>query len=407
MILWDRPPLGLAPLAAEVQAELCIVGGGFLGLSTALHAAEAGVRVVLLEAHRIAHGASGRNAGFVVPNFAKVPAETLTGTRLLRMAAGSADLVFSLVARHGIEGARQGGWLNPSHSESALARARAQVAAWGALGRPVEELTAPQIEALTGLGGWLGGWIDRSGGVLDPVAYAQGLARAASHAGAACHEETPALTLTPEGAGWRVGTPSGAVHATRVLLATNAHAGALVPGLAQSVIPLRVFQVASEPVATAFPQGLALSDSRRNLFTLRRAGDRLITGGMHVLPFPDRRVPARILARLSRAIGQRLTLSHAWSGWAAVTPDFLPRVIEPAPGLLAAFACNGRGVAMTTAAGVELAAWAAGRPSDDLALPRQTLKPLPLPALARLAPNALLPWSMLRDRLEAAPPHPL
>lgn len=424
--LWHQTAAPLAPFprfSGRAGADLAIVGGGFSGLSTALHAAQAGLTVVLLEANRIAWGASGRNAGFVVPNFAKADPDGIRATlgpdrgdRLVRMAAGSADLVFGLIRQHAIAcDAAQAGWIQPSHSEAAFARARQRVAQWQREGRPVELLDAATIAQLTGIPGWRGGWIDRSAGTLNPVAYARGLARAASLAGATLHEDSPVTALRRNGQDWEITTPKGHLTARKVVLATNAHAGPLWPGLARSFFPLKVFQIATAPVPQAdrarlLPQGMALSDSRRNLFTYRFDPEgRLITGGMHILgPGADRRVPRRILDRLARALGLdgRLTLSHAWSGLAAVSPDFLPRVIEPAPGLIAGFACNGRGIAMTTAMGRELADWATGRPATTLALPCVSLQPIPFHPLTRLAPNLLLPASMLRDRLESPPALP-
>ncbi len=405
-------------LAGPAEADVAVVGGGFAGLSTALNAAALGLRVVLVEARQIGWGASGRNAGFVVPNFAKVDPEgvrarlgPVKGGRLVALAAGSADLVFDLIARHAIScEAVQHGWIQPAHSVAALARAAGRVRQWQAEGRPVALLDAAAVAEMTGVAGWRGGWIDRSGGLLNPVAYARGLAQAAAAAGAVLHEGTPVTGLAPDGAGWQVQTPGGTLLARRVVLATNAHAGALWPGLAQSFFPLRVFQIATAPLPDAVrrrlvPGGQGVGDSRRNLFTFRfDAANRLITGGMHILSAgADRRVPQRLLRRMARVL--RLDtmpdLAFAWSGLAAVSPDFLPRVIEPAPGLIAGFACNGRGIALTTAMGRELADWAAGRPASDLALPLQPLRPLPLHPLARLAPNALLPFSMWRDRRES------
>lgn len=421
--LWHATAPAMAPLPplhGQVEADLLIVGGGFTGLSTALHAAEAGLRVVLAEAESIAYGATGRNAGFVVPNFAKVDPDDVRAhlgepraSRLLAMAAGSADLVFDLIRRHGIDcGALQSGWVQPSHSDAALGRARERVRQWQALNRPAEFLDAAAVEALTGVKGWRGGWIDRSGGVLNPVAYARGLARAATAAGAALHEATPVTALTRTGTGWRATTPGGEVRAKRVVLATNAHAGQLWPGLAQSFFPLRVFQIATAPLPQSvrerlLPGGQCVSDSRRNLFTFRfDAANRLITGGMHILrPGAESRVPRRILARMAQMLDLPGTppLAFSWSGMAAVTPDFLPRVIEPAPGLLAAFACNGRGIALTTAMGAELSRWASGTPADQIAPPQVALQAIPFHGLARMAPNVLLPFSILRDRSESPP----
>ena len=401
----------------EVEADLLVIGGGFSGLSTALNAAQAGIRVVLVEANRIAWGATGRNAGFVVPNFAKVDPDDIRASlgepaeRLIRMAAGSADLVFDLIRRHAIAcDALQSGWIQPSHSAAALQRAQGRVRQWAALGRPAELLDAVGVERLTGVIGWVGGWIDRSGGVLNPVAYARGLAKAAVAAGARLHEGSPVLSLDSTPAGWRARTGAATLRAPKVVLATNAHAGNLVPGLACSFFPLRVFQIATNPLAAKvrerlLPGGQCVSDSRRNLFTFRfDAANRLITGGMHVLsPGADTRVPRAIHRRMARMLDlpDLPQLEFSWHGTAAVMPGFLPRLITPAPGLIAGFACNGRGIAMTTAMGRELALWAAGTPVEALAIPASPAQPIPMHRLMRHAPNVLLPLSRLRDRIES------
>lgn len=409
-----HPIAGFAALKGPVEADLLVIGGGFAGLSTALHAAEAGQNVVLLEAERIAWGASGRNAGFVVPNFAKVDPDQIrgqlgaAGARLVAMAAESADLVFDLIRRHGIDcDAVQAGWIQPSHSEAALARAKDRVRQWAALGRPVEFLDRRAVAELTGVERWVGGWIDRSGGTINPVGFARGLALSAQKAGARLYEETPVLGLVPSGQDWVARTPDGTVRSRRVVLATNAYADALWPGLAQGFFPLTVFQVATEPLPEAMGQRLlpgrqAVSDSRRNLFTFRFDRDRrLISGGMVVLPPGARtRIPRNIRRRLADelALPDLPRLSHAWSGVASVMPDYLPRLVELAPGLIAGFACNGRGIAMSCAMGRELALWADG--SRDLSIPVRHLERIPFHRLARLAPNVLLPVSIARDRWE-------
>ncbi|MGV8985688.1 MAG: NAD(P)/FAD-dependent oxidoreductase [Cypionkella sp.] len=418
--LWHATAAPLGPYASlngPIETELLVIGGGFAGLSTALHAAEAGTSVTLVEAHHIAFGASGRNAGFVVPNFAKVDPDAIRAMLkdraepLISMASTSGDLVFDLIRRHAITcDALQSGWIQPSHSPAAFAKAQDRVRQWSALNRPVDLLSAAAVTTLTGVPGWRGGWIDGSGGVLNPVGYARGLARAAALAGATLHEQTPVLKLERFGQNWRATTPNGQITARRVILATNAYVGDLWPGLARNFFPLKVFQIATEPLPAEvrdrlLPQGQCVSDTRRNLFTFRfDAQNRLISGGMHILsPGADTRVPNAIHRRLTRMLDlpDLPPLAYAWSGFASVMPDFLPRVVELAPNLIAGFACNGRGIAVSTAMGRELATWAAGKPLNALAIPARQAKKIPLHALARLAPNALLPLSILRDHRDS------
>lgn len=405
------------PLTETVDADLAIIGGGFAGLSTALHAAAKGLSVVLLEAQIIAWGATGRNAGFVVPNFAKRDPEDIVaelgaerGERLVRFASGSADLVFDLIQRHGIDcQAEQSGWVQPAHSAAAFARVQSRASQWASRGRPAVIMDALETADITGAKGYAGGWTDRSGGLLDPVAYARGLASAAEAAGVRIFEQSPATGISRTGDGYRLATATGDVLAGKVFIAANAYGGELQPGLSRTYVPLRVFQIATEPLPRAvrmrlLPGNQSVSDTRRNLFTFRfDAENRLISGGMHIFgPGAEARVPRAIHRRLAEKLelDDIPPIAHAWSGIAAVEPDFLPHLVDLGPGLMAGFACNGRGIALTTALGREVASWASGTPASVLPIPFAPPHEIPFHGLVKLAPNILLPWSMLRDRLD-------
>ncbi|TPJ89698.1 FAD-binding oxidoreductase [Mesorhizobium sp. B2-5-13] len=404
-------------LQGRLDVDLAIVGGGFSGLSTALHAAEKGISVAVLEAEIIAWGATGRNAGFVVPNFARMDPDNILahlgperGERLINFAAGSAGLVFGLIRRHGIDcHAVQNGWIQPAHSPGALQKAKSRADQWARRGRPAVTLDRQEVEALTGARGYVGAWMDRSGGVLNPVAYARGLADAAEKTGAKIFERTPVTSIDRGADGWVLKTGLGLVRAAKVLIATNAYGGSLSPLLRRTYIPLKVFQIATAPLpleirTRLLPGGQGVGDTRRNLFTFRfDADNRLISGGMHILGTgADTRVPQTILRRLASHLDlpDLPPLAYSWSGIAAVEPDFLPHLLDLGPGLIAGRACNGRGIAMTTAMGKVLADWAAGTDARDLPLPFAPPAPIPFHALLRHAPNMLLGWSMLRDRMD-------
>lgn len=407
------------PLQGDLQADLAIIGGGFSGLSAALHAAERGLSVVLLEAKVIAWGATGRNAGFVVPNFAKMDPDNIIaligetrGERLIGMAASSGDLVFDLIKRHGIEcAALQSGWIQPAHSAAAFEKVKSRAGQWAKRGRPAVVLDRDAVFAATGAAGYFGGWTDQSGGVLNPVEYARGLADAAESQGASIFEKSSVNVIARDGDGWRLATAQGSVRARKVFLATNAYGGGLNPTLARTYFPLRVFQIATRPLpasirARLLPGGQCVSDTQRNLFTFRfDADNRLITGGMHIVgPGASQRLPQAIHRRMSRRLSlpDLPPIDYSWSGIATVEPDFLPHLVDLGPGMIAGFACNGRGIAMTTAMGRVLSDWAAGADPQSLPIPFGAPAPIPFHGLMRHAPNALLPWSMLRDRLDSS-----
>lgn len=425
--LWTAtapPPPECPPLRGERRADVCVVGGGYTGLSAALHLAEAGADVVLLEAGEPGYGASGRNGGQVIPGLKIDPDEVERrwgrerGRRVVELAGGAADAVFDLVKRHGIAcDAHQGGWIRAAHAEAGR-RATAETARqWQRRGAPVDELDRRQVAELLGTDAYVGGLLYRRGGALQPLAYARGLARAAGRAGAAVHGQSPAVALRPDGRGWRVLTPAGAVRAEQVVIATNAYGDLLGrgpwPALARSVIPVMSYMVATHPLPESvrrrlLPGGQVVSDTRRLLryFRLDPAG-RLLMGGRG--PFRESSDPG-----LYRTVMASVTQlfpdlgdpgwEFFWGGRVALTLDHVPHLHELAPGVHAALGYNGRGVAMATVMGRVLADRVQGAPADASPFPVTPLRTIPLHALRRPALAVVVGWKRLLDRLEERRP---
>ena len=400
-------------------ADVAIVGAGYLGLSTALHLAEHGTRVVVVEAHEPGFGASGRNTGFVVPSFVTPigPREveaTLGGPRaerLCRLVGGAGERVFDLIRRHRIRcDASEAGWLQPAHSLERLDLLKRRQADWARHGKTLTLLERDETARLTGLDSYHGALLDPSGGHVNPLGYARGLARAALAAGATIRTGSPVTKLERGGRGWTLMTPAGRIFAQRALLATNALTGPLAPDVARSVVPLVVHQIATRPLdpadrARILPGNQSLSDTRRDIFALRWTPDgRLVTGGAAALAAGALgRLRRSLVARLERLLplAGPIEAEYAWSGVICLTRDFLPRVFEVDRDLFAATGCNGRGLALSTALGAELAAFLAS--GDPTALPVPVTRPAPIRGhlAARHLPSVLLPWARLRDRLEA------
>lgn len=409
-------PPDTAALEGETRADLCVVGAGFTGLSGALHAAEGGASVVVLEAGAIGWGASGRNNGQVIPNLSRMDPDEIArrfgdkGEAFVGLIRDSAALVFDLIRQHGIDAeAVQNGWLQPAHRPSRMKLVESRVRQWGSRGAPVELLDRDAMARLAGSEHWYGGWMNRTGGRINPLGLARGLAAAALRAGARVFTQSPAVALVREGAAWVVRTPRGRVVADRVILATNAYSDELWPGLRREMIPVASYQMATVPLSdnvrrTILPEGHALSDTRGDLHFFRfDAHGRLVTGGGLVIGRNWRaRIVTRIGERVARVYPQlgAPRFDHVWWGHVGITADRAPHVHELAPGVTSWIGCNGRGVALGVAIGRELARQALGTKWEALPLLREKLKPIPAYGFARaIAPLAVLErrWRDLRD----------
>jgi glycine/D-amino acid oxidase-like deaminating enzyme len=419
--LWSATaPAGpvCTPLRAAVQAEAAVIGAGYTGLSAALHLARAGREVAVLEAADIGARASGANGGQVIPGVKHDP-DTLerlfgqgAGARLVATAAAGPDLVFELIAQHGIEcDAVRAGWIQPADSESALAELAGRVEQWRRRGAAVELLSREAVQRLTGSRHYRGGLLDRRGGTVQPLSYVRGLAAAALRVGARIFTQSPALKLMRNAHGWSIETPRGGVHAPLVIVATNAYTGSVCDNLRRTVVAVPSFQVATAPIppalrAVILPEGQAASDTRRLLRYFRLdAGGRLVLGSRgSFAPTPD----VRSVLGHYRAVHEiypqleGLPFEYHWGGLVAMTRDHLPHLHELAPGLIAGLGYNGRGVAMATMMGRLLARLALGVPAAELGFPVTAVRPVPLHALSGIAVRAAIQYLRLADALERA-----
>ncbi|MQT12571.1 NAD(P)/FAD-dependent oxidoreductase [Segnochrobactrum spirostomi] len=407
-----RPTFGNSSLPA--RCDTVIVGGGFTGLTAALHLVKAGRSVVVLEADTLGEGASGRNAGFVVPNFAKADPATVRAKlpsaradALLRLVAGGADAVFATIAEEAIGcDAAPTGWLQPAYGADMAETLKRRAADWRALGHPVDFLDAAEIARQTGMTIYAGGLIDRSGGTIHPLNYLLGLATAVARRGGTVREGASVSRIEKTGHGWRVEGPTFAVEADSVILATNAFTTGAASRMGRTGVPLRVIQVATRPidaetVTRIAPDRRPVGDTRSNLFTYRLDRDnRLVSGGMAIVPFGA-------LERVGRAVADRLVhelglprhpgIEIAWSGTAIMTPDFLPRLHVLGDGFFGGIGCNGRGIAMTAQLGAVLARLALGAPAEAQPIPVRPLRPLPLHALTPVVTAAALAHARFED----------
>jgi glycine/D-amino acid oxidase-like deaminating enzyme len=402
------------PLAGDVRADVAVVGGGITGLSTALHLAEQGAKVVVLEAEQPGWGASGRNGGQVNPGLKLDPDQVEKdfgpdlGGRMNALAGAAPAFVFDLIERHAIRcDARRNGTLRAAIRARHAAQVRLTAQQLLRRGAPVELLDGADLERATGTTRYQLALLDRRGGDLNPLSFARGLARAAHAAGTQVHGGTRALGLRRAGAGWTVSTAQGTVSARQVVLATNGYTDDLWPNLRRTVVPLfgaiaATAELPANIASAVMPSRAVLYESGTVTVYYRvDTSRRLLIGGRG----PSSEVAATSAIPHLLAYARRLwpcladaTWTHAWGGRLAMTPDHYPHIHEPADGVLICLGYNGRGVAMATALGAQLARRLVS-PTAEFDMPVTDMKSIPLHALWPVAVKAAIAHGRLHDFL--------
>lgn len=381
--------------------DIAVVGGGYCGLSIALHAANSGQSVVLLEAGTIGCGASGRNGGLVVPHFpGGMTAEDAInhvgkakGGRLAELVAGGPQFVFDQIRALNIEcDAEQNGWIQPAHSEKALAKVQRVYNSWTARGVDAEWLDAVTVAERTGARGYIGGWYRSTGGTVNPYALALGLARAAVSAGADLRQRAEVTGIRPDGAAKILKTSAGDVRTRKVVFATNGYTGGLYPGLAQSVIPVLLYHGFTRPLSEAeqrktLPTRLCFTDLRKSGgFSRYSADNRIIIGGAIFRPSNHRSYSEghsrRRLAELFPHL-KNIQIDSFWEGYCALTEEYLPAVQRLERDVYSLIGFSTRGVALAQTLGREVAGFLSEtkteaempvRVGDVQAIPMQRIK---------------------------------
>ena len=356
----------LPAVEGDIMADVVVIGAGFTGLSTALHLARAGIDVAVVEAAEPGWGASGRNNGQVIPTLTRPEPDDIVarhgeaGERLVHLVRDCAQILFDTARAEGIDcEAEQNGWVQPVHSPGRMKIAERRVAQWAKVGAPVSLKSRAEMQAITGSDNWFGGWGNTTGGHINPLALARGLARAVLKHGGRIYARSPVETTERGGAYWFARTRSGTVKARALVLATNAYTGEfstrLAPRIARQVVPVFSWQLATTPLSdnvrkTIIPGRQAVSDTHRELYFARYdARNRLVTGGAILLPLRRReRMQPYIAARLERLFPQigPVKFDYVWNGYVGITRDFFPRIHRMGPDGFAWVGCNDRAVGL-------------------------------------------------------------
>lgn len=375
-------------LAADRDTDVAVIGGGFTGLNAALHLAQSGARVTLLDAEHPGWGASGRNGGFCCMGGAKASDATLRrrygldGAReWAHTQIHAVDHVAGLIDRHGWDVARHSeGETQLAHTPRAAAAQVEEAAAMRThLGLDASTLPADALRQ-AGLGGpWHGALHVPVGFALNPRRYHAGLAAAARDAGAALFAHSAVTSIHRQRGRWRLDTPGGSVSADRVILATNGYTSEdLPPWIAGRTLPVQSHVIVTRPLTDAerAAQGWTSRqmayDSRLLLHYFRLMPDNRflfgMRGGLRATPRSAAALSRRIRADFARLFPawRGVEITHEWSGLVCLMARLTPYTgpVPDHPGLFAALGYHGNGVAMGSYAGRLVADLALGRTPD-------------------------------------------
>ena len=387
--LWEKtaPPAPKTDrLAGDISVDVAVIGAGFTGLSAALHLAEAGTKVAVVDAVEIGYGGSGRNVGlvnagmWVMPNDLPGVLGPVHGERLLELLGNAPQSVYNLVDNYAIDcELERNGTLHCAVGDDGVKQLEQRAEQWQARGAAVKLLDAKETAAKVGSPAYAASLLDNRAGTIQPLGYVRGLARAALSKGVAIYTGTPVTATERDGPRWRVMTPAGTVTAEWVIVATNAYTTSPWPQLRAELVHLPYFNFATTPLPeairkTVLPERQGGWDTKEILSSFRMDhGGRLVFGSVGALRGTGMAVHKAWAARSIRKIFPQVkdvTFEAGWYGQIGMTEDNLPRFHTLAPKVISFSGYNGRGIAPGTVFGRILAEHIAGKLADaDLPLP--------------------------------------
>lgn len=416
------------PLAGQSQADVCIVGAGYTGLTTALELACKGVKVVVLEAEQAGFGGSGRNAGHCTPTFTHYSLPDLRrllgqpwAERLIQRQTRAADKVSDYINRYQIRCEwQQNGYIQAAYRPGAVATIEQKVRDYNAVGAKTRFVTREEVEAITGSPRSYGGWSHTEGGHLNPLAYSRGLARAVIQEGGILHTGSRVLGIERRDSRWEVRTAGGSVLADKVIFATGAYTVDGWPKLDRSFRIMRVFVAATQPLSdkarqSVLPQNTTMHDGRGDIFVYKYDARGRIVASMFPMGMRGRdiaytrQVMTDRLKWLHPQLTEDIHWEFLWFGELDMQQRTIPRLYGLAPGIVALTGLSGRGVPTGSMLGGILSEWALGVPEKDLSLKVEPLHKAP--AYMAFGPQLSLRYWRIRDRLQSRlegaslPPH--
>jgi gamma-glutamylputrescine oxidase len=360
-----------APLAVELDVDVCVIGAGLAGLTVAREVARRGWSVVVLEAQSVAWNASGRNNGFVLPGYAASGSALATrvgiehASKLWKLSEEGAEYVRRVARDDHMPGVHlsEGGWLHVAKTDSGRTMQTEAELLAGKFGAHVELRTAEQVREELRSPLYFNGLHYPRGFSIHSLNYALGLAAAAERDGARIYENTAAVEIDPAGVRKRVTTRDGRVRAHHVVLAGNIHLANLMPQFAKTLLPVHTYVIVTAPLGAAlheavrFPGAVSDTDLADNHYCVVE-GDRLMWSGRSTVwrGKPQDYVET-LLGQIRRTFPQlaNVKAEYAWTGLLGNTVHLMPQIGEITPGLWLLSGFGNRGL-NTTAMGGEIVA---------------------------------------------------
>ncbi len=366
---------GYPALAGDVDCDVCVIGGGIAGASSALHLAERGYRVVLLEQHRIGWGASGRSGGQALFGFASAQDKLVRylgagdARKLFDVTVEGIDLIRELIGKYAIDCDWRSGQMHAAIKPRQCDELRGWVDELAALGyRSTRFVERAEMPSMIASERYLGGVYDSNSGHLHPLNYTLGLAAAAAQRGVRIFEGTRALRYR-NGARVIIDTPHGAVRASHLVLCGNAYINGLSQELASRIMPVATYIIATERlgadrVRALIPNNMAVTDINWILDYFRRsADDRLLFGGrVSYSGLDPLNTTHATRARMLRVFPQLADarVEYAWGGFVDITLNRAPNFGRLAPNVYFLQGFSGHGIVLTGIAGKLIAQAVAG-----------------------------------------------
>lgn len=402
-------------LQGETETDVCIIGAGYTGLSTALFLLENGFKVSIVEAAKVGFGASGRNGGQIVNSYSRDidVIERTVGPKqaqlMGQMAFEGGRIIRERIAKYDINCDLKDGGVFAAFTPKQMKHLEAQKKLWERFGHTqLEIMDAQRIREVVKTENYIGGMLDMSGGHIHPLNLALGEAAAVESLGGVIYEQSPAVRIE-RGANPVVHTPEGRVKAKFIVVAGNAYLGNLVPELAAKTMPCGSQVIATEPLSedvakSLLPQDYCVEDCNYLLDYFRLTGDRrLIYGGGVVYGAKDpANIEAMIRPMMLKTFPQLkgVKIDYAWTGNFLLTLSRLPQVGRIGDNIYYSQGCSGHGVTYTHLAGKILAEALRGQAERFDAFGSLPHYPFPGGRLFRVPFTAMGAWYYsLRDKL--------